>query len=77
MKTSYTLFVSFAHCRLTPVFSRRLFCNGVEAVMNVFHAYSRIVAHERFSALMDNRRFQVVYPVLPLDLLVVYVLLPE
>ena len=34
-------------------------------------------AHERFSALMDRQRFQVVYPVLPMDLLGVYVLLPE
>lgn len=34
-------------------------------------------AHERFSALMDKQRFQVVYPVLPMDLLGIYVLLPE
>ncbi len=34
-------------------------------------------AHERFSALMDQQRFQVVRPVLPMDLLGVYVLLPE
>ena len=34
-------------------------------------------AHERFSSLMDKQRFQVVYPVLPMDLLGVYVLLPE
>ena len=35
-------------------------------------------AHERFSALVDgSRRFQVVYPVLPMDLLGVYILLPE
>lgn len=32
---------------------------------------------ERFSALMDRQRFQVVYPVLPMDLLGVYILLPE
>ena len=30
-----------------------------------------------FSALMDRQRFQVVYPVLPMDLLGAYVLLPE
>lgn len=36
-----------------------------------------VSAHERFSALMDKRRFQVVYPVLPMDLLGVYVFLPE
>ena len=34
-------------------------------------------AHERFSALMDAKRFQVVYPVLPMDLLGVYILLPD
>jgi hypothetical protein len=36
-----------------------------------------VKAHERFSALMDRQRFQVVYPVLPMDLLGIYVLLPE
>ncbi len=36
-----------------------------------------VEAHERFSALMDGKRFQVVYPVLPMDLLGVYILLPE
>ena len=36
-----------------------------------------VEAHERFSALMDRQRFQVVYPVLPMDLLGIYVLLPE
>jgi len=36
-----------------------------------------VAAHERFSALMDKQRFQVVYPVLPMDLMGVYVLLPE
>jgi superfamily II DNA or RNA helicase len=36
-----------------------------------------VEAHERFSALMDKQRFQVVYPVLPMDLLGAYILLPE
>jgi len=36
-----------------------------------------VEAHERFSALMDTKRFQVVHPVLPMDLLGVYILLPE
>ena len=36
-----------------------------------------VAAHERFSALMDKQRYQVVYPVLPMDLLGVYILLPE
>ncbi len=36
-----------------------------------------VEAHERFSELMDGKHFQVVYPVLPMDLLGVYVLLPD
>lgn len=36
-----------------------------------------VEAHERFSALLDKYRFQVVYPVLPMDLLGIYILLPE
>lgn len=36
-----------------------------------------VAAHERFSALMDAQRFQVVYPVLPMDLLGLYILLPD
>lgn len=36
-----------------------------------------VEAHERFSSLMDGKRFQVVYPVLPMDLLGVYILLPD
>ncbi len=36
-----------------------------------------VEAHERFSSMMDGKRFQVVYPVLPMDLLGVYILLPE
>jgi len=36
-----------------------------------------VEAHERFSALMDRQHFQVVYPVLPMDFLGVYILLPE
>lgn len=36
-----------------------------------------VEAHQRFSALMDPERFQVVYPVLPMDLLGVYILLPD
>lgn len=33
-------------------------------------------AHERFSKLMDKKRFQIVHPVLPMDIIGVYVLLP-
>jgi len=36
-----------------------------------------VAAHERFSALMGKQRYQVVYPVLPMDLMGVYILLPE
>ena len=36
-----------------------------------------VVAHERFSALMDKQRYQVVYPILPMDLIGMYILLPE
>ena len=36
-----------------------------------------VAAHERFSSLMDKQRFQVVYPVLPMDLMGIYILLPE
>lgn len=36
-----------------------------------------VEAHERFSALMGTSHFQVVYPVLPMDILGVYILLPE
>ncbi len=36
-----------------------------------------VEAHERFSSLMDGKHFQVVYPVLPMDLLGIYILLPE
>lgn len=36
-----------------------------------------VAAHERFSALLDKHRYQVVYPVLPMDLLGIYLLLPE
>lgn len=36
-----------------------------------------VAAHQRFSSLMDHEKFQVVYPVLPMDLLGIYILLPE
>ncbi len=36
-----------------------------------------VAAHERFSALVGKQRFQVVYPVLPMDLMGTYILLPE
>ena len=36
-----------------------------------------VEAHERFSQFMDQKQFQVVYPVLPMDVLGIYVLLPD
>jgi len=36
-----------------------------------------VEAHERFSALMDKEKYQVVHPVLPMDLLGIYILLPD
>jgi len=36
-----------------------------------------VEAHERFSAVMNQPRYQVVYPVLPMDILGIYILLPE
>lgn len=36
-----------------------------------------VEAHERFSALVDKRRYGVVYPVLPMDTLGLYILLPS
>ena len=36
-----------------------------------------VEAHERFSKLMDRKKFQVVHPVLPMDVIGVYILLPE
>ena len=36
-----------------------------------------VAAHERFSELVKEKKFQVVYPVLPMDLMGIYVLLPE
>jgi superfamily II DNA or RNA helicase len=35
-----------------------------------------VEAHERFSALVEQKRFGVVYPVLPMDVLGIYVLMP-
>ncbi|MEW8025276.1 MAG: SNF2-related protein [Candidatus Thiodiazotropha sp.] len=36
-----------------------------------------VEAHERFGQFVEKKRYQVVYPVLPMDVLGVYVLLPE
>lgn len=36
-----------------------------------------VASHQRFSALMGKQHFQVVYPILPMDLMGLYILLPE
>ena len=36
-----------------------------------------VEAHERFGQFVEKKRYQVVYPVLPMDVLGLYVLLPE
>jgi superfamily II DNA or RNA helicase len=36
-----------------------------------------VEAHERFSTLVEKKRFGVVYPVLPMDVLGVYILMPS
>lgn len=36
-----------------------------------------VKAHERFSSLLQPKQFQVVYPVLPMDILGIYILLPQ
>lgn len=36
-----------------------------------------VEAHERFSRLVDRKKFQVVYPVLPMDVLGTYILVPQ
>jgi len=36
-----------------------------------------VEAHERFSRLVDKKKFEVVYPVLPMDVLGVYILVPN
>jgi hypothetical protein len=34
-------------------------------------------ARERFSKLMDRKRFRIVHPILPMDIFGLYVLLPD
>lgn len=40
------------------------------------HGSRLLEAHERFSRLVSKSRYQVVYPVLPMDILGLYILLP-
>jgi CBS-domain-containing membrane protein len=71
---------------LTPQARAGFLAADLDAVADLDHEFTAIAeeqskrlvaAHERFSALMDKQRYQVVYPVLPMDLLGIYVLLPE
>jgi hypothetical protein len=71
---------------LTPQARSGFLSADLDAVAGLDHEFTAIAeeqskrlvaAHERFSALMDRQRYQVVYPVLPMDLLGIYVLLPE
>lgn len=53
---------------------------GLQAEMDAVaekRSQNLVEAHERFSQLMDQKQFQVVYPVLPMDVMGVYVLLPD
>ena len=53
---------------------------GLQAEMDAVaekRSQNLVEAYERFSQLMDQKQFQVVYPVLPMDVMGVYVLLPD
>ena len=55
---------------------------GQRALMGVWDIIAEqrcvhlVEAHERFSAPVEQKRFGVVYPVLPMDVLGIYVLMP-
>ena len=51
--------------------------DGVFSELAEVQSKRLVAAHERFSALMDKQRYQVVYPVLPMDLMGIYILLAE
>jgi superfamily II DNA or RNA helicase len=70
---------------LSPERSVRLINERVEALSSLRPAFDRLAeercqhlvqAHERFSSLVEKKRFGVVYPVLPMDVLGIYVLMP-
>lgn len=71
---------------MAPQARESFLTNELSLLDNMGDEFSRIAeeqsqklvdAHVRFSSLMEKAKFQVVYPVLPMDLLGVYVLLPE
>lgn len=70
---------------LSPERSRRLIEEHVSMLHELRPAFDALAeercqhlveAHERFSALVEKKRFGVVYPVLPMDVLGIYILMP-
>ncbi len=70
---------------LTPDRKERLIGDRLAALDDLRPAFDRLAeqrcqhlveAHERFASLVEKKSFGVVYPVLPMDVLGVYVLLP-
>lgn len=70
---------------LSPERCARLICERTAALPALRPAFDRLAeqrcqhlveAHERFSSLVEKKRFGVVYPVLPMDVLGIYVLIP-
>jgi hypothetical protein len=70
---------------LTPERCARLIDERVAAIPLLRPAFDLLAeqrcqhlveAHERFSSLVEKKRFGVVYPVLPMDVLGIYVLMP-
>ncbi|MFZ2279985.1 MAG: helicase-related protein [Prosthecobacter sp.] len=70
---------------LSPDRCARLITDRVAALPELRPAFDALAeerckhlvdAHERFSSLVEKKRFGVVYPVLPMDVLGIYVLMP-
>lgn len=71
---------------LTPERSARLIEERVASIPSLRPAFDLLAeqrcqhlvdAHERFSSLVEKKRFGVVYPVLPMDVLGIYILIPS
>jgi len=70
---------------IAPERSARLVTDAISSLPQLRPAFDKLAeerckhlveAHERFSSLVEKKRFGVVYPVLPMDVLGVYILLP-
>lgn len=70
---------------IAPERSARLVNEAISSLPQLRPAFDKLAeercqhlveAHERFSSLVEKKRFGVVYPVLPMDVLGVYILLP-